>query len=44
VVAALVLLPAIGMRLAFVAAGLCVDALGVWLLTQAYRAIAKEQR
>lgn len=44
VVAALVLLPTIGLRLAFVAAGLCVDALGVWLLTQAYRAIAKEQR
>jgi len=42
--AALVLLPALGMRFAFVAAGLAVECLGVWLLTQAYRALAKDAR
>ncbi len=40
--AALLLLPALAMRFAFVAAGLAVECLGVWLLTQAYRALAKE--
>lgn len=40
--AALILLPALGMRFAFVVAGLAVECLGVWLLTQAHRAIAKD--
>jgi len=41
--AALVLLPALGIRFAFVGAGLGVEALGAWLLTLAHRpAAAKE--
>ena len=42
--AALVLLPALGLRFAFVAAGLAVECLGVWLLTKAYRALAKDAK
>jgi len=42
--AALILLPALGLRFAFVAAGLAVECLGVWLLTQAYRGLAKGAR
>jgi hypothetical protein len=44
VLTALVLLPVLATRFAFVAAGLGVEALGAWLLTQAHRSIAKEQR
>ena len=40
--AALILLPALGLRFAFVAAGLAVECLGVGLLTQAHRALAKD--
>lgn len=43
-VAALILLPALGLRFAFVAAGLAVECLGLWLLTQAHRAITKTAR
>jgi hypothetical protein len=42
--AALVLMPSFAGRLAFVAAGLGVEVLGVWILTQAYKAEQKEQR
>ncbi|HWB32033.1 MAG TPA: hypothetical protein VG714_02550 [Acidobacteriaceae bacterium] len=35
---ALVLLPELGVRFVFIAAGLAVECLGVWLLTQAHRA------
>lgn len=41
---ALVLLPLLGLRFAFISAGLAVECLGVWLLTQAYRALAKEAK
>ena len=44
VLAALVLMPSFQARLAFVAAGLGVEVLGVGLLTQAYKAEQKEQR
>lgn len=44
VLAALVLFPAPTMRLAFVAAGLGVEVLGVGLLTRAYTLMQKEQR
>jgi uncharacterized membrane protein HdeD (DUF308 family) len=44
VLAALVLFPAPAMRMAFVAAGLGVEALGVGLLTRAYTQAQKEQR
>ena len=40
--AALILLPALGLRFAFVAAGLALECLGVWLLTQVHRAITKD--
>lgn len=42
--AALVLMPSFPARMAFVAAGLGVEVLGVGLLTQAYKSEAKEQR
>ena len=42
--AALVLLPAMGMRFAFTVAAFGVEALGVALLTQAHKSIEKEQR
>jgi hypothetical protein len=41
---ALVLLASLGERLAFVAAGLGVEVIGVGLLTRAHTALAKEQR
>lgn len=41
--AALILLPALGMRIGFIAAGLAIECLGVWLLTQAHRALAKDK-
>lgn len=44
VLAALVLMPSFAARMAFVAAGLGVEVLGVGLLTQAYKSEAKEQR
>jgi uncharacterized membrane protein HdeD (DUF308 family) len=44
VLAALVLFAAPNMRLAFVAAGLGVEVLGVGLLTRAYTLMQKEQR
>jgi hypothetical protein len=44
VLAALVLFPAPTMRLAFAAAGLGVEVLGVGLLTRAYTLMQKEQR
>lgn len=44
VLAALVLFPAPAMRIAFVAAGLAVEALGVGLLTRACTQAQKEQR
>jgi low temperature requirement protein LtrA len=44
VAAALVLLPGFGLRLGFTAAGLGVEVLGIWLLTQRYRSMQKEQR
>jgi low temperature requirement protein LtrA len=44
VVAALVLLPGFGLRLAFTAAGLGVEVLGIGLLTQGYKPTQKEQR
>jgi hypothetical protein len=41
--AALIVLPALDTRIGFVAAGLAVEALGAWLLTQAHRpAFSKE--
>jgi hypothetical protein len=43
-VVALVLLASLGQRFVFVAAGLGVEVLGVWLLTRAHTALAKEQR
>jgi low temperature requirement protein LtrA len=42
--AALVMLPALAMRLAFVGAGLGVEILGVSLLTLGYKSLQKEQR
>jgi len=44
VVAALVLLPGFGLRLAFTAAGLGVEVLGIGLLTQGYKSLQKERR
>jgi hypothetical protein len=44
VLAALVLLPAVATRFAFVAAALGVEVLGVALLTRAYTAMQKEQK
>jgi hypothetical protein len=44
VVAALVLLPRFGLRLAFTVAGLGVEVLGIGLLTQGYKPAQKEQR
>ena len=44
VLAALVLFPAPAMRIAFVAAGLGVEGLGVGLLTRAYTLMEKDQR
>ena len=44
VLVALVLLSAFPQRLAFVAAGLAVEALGVGLLTHGHKPVAKEQR
>jgi hypothetical protein len=44
VLAALVLFPAPTMRLAFVAAGLGVEVLGVGLLTRAYKLMQTEKR
>ncbi len=44
VLAALVMMPSFQMRLAFTAAGLGVEVLGVALLTQAYKSAQKEQR
>ena len=44
VLAALVMLPAVATRLAFVAAALGVEVLGVGLLTRAYTAWQKEQK
>lgn len=41
--AALILLPALGLRFAFVAAGLAVECLGVWLLTHAHRALMRDR-
>jgi hypothetical protein len=41
--AALVLMPSLQARMAFVAAGLGVEVLGVGLLTQAYKSGTKEQ-
>jgi len=42
--AALVLLATLAQRVAFVAAGLAVELLGLALLTQGYRAIQKDSR
>jgi hypothetical protein len=42
--AALVMLPALATRFAFVSAGLGVEILGVGLLMQGYKAAQKEQR
>lgn len=42
--AALVMLPALGTRFAFVGAGLGVEILGVGLLMQGYKAAQKEQQ
>lgn len=44
VLAALVLLSSFPQRLAFVAAGLAVEALGIGLLTQGHKPVVKEQR
>jgi hypothetical protein len=44
VLAALVLMPSFGARLAFVSAALGVEVLGVGLLTQAYKGEQKEAR
>lgn len=44
VLAALVLMPLFAARLAFVVAGLGVEVLGVGLLTQAYKAVQKEEQ
>ena len=44
VLAALVLFPAPAMRIAFVAAGLGVEALGVALLTRAHTLLQKDQQ
>jgi hypothetical protein len=44
VLAALVLMPSLPARAAFIAAGLGVEILGVGLLTQAYKSGTKEQR
>ena len=44
VLAALVLMPSFAARLAFVAAGLGVEILGIGLLTQANKPAIKEQR
>lgn len=41
-VAALILLPALGLRFAFVASGLALECVGIWLLTQAHRALHKD--
>jgi hypothetical protein len=43
VLAALVLLPAITMRVGFSVAALCVEALGITLLTRSYMARDKER-
>jgi hypothetical protein len=43
VVAALVLLPGFSLRLAFTAAGLGVEVLGIGLLTQGYKSMQKER-
>jgi hypothetical protein len=44
VLAALVLLTAFPQRLAFTAAGLAVEALGLGILTQGHKPVEKEQR
>ena len=44
VLAALVLMPALGSRFAFVTAGVGVEVLGVGLLTRAYTLMQKERR
>lgn len=44
VLAALVMFPALGLRFAFVVAGLGVEVLGVGLLTRAYTAMQKERQ
>jgi hypothetical protein len=44
VVAALVLLPRFGLRLAFTAAGLGVEVLGIGLLTQRYKSSAQKEQ
>ena len=44
VLAALVMMPSLGARMAFVGAGLGVEVLGVGLLTQAHKAEQKEPR
>jgi hypothetical protein len=44
VLAALVLMPTLGSRFAFVAAGVGVEVLGVGLLTRAYTLMQKERR
>jgi hypothetical protein len=44
VLAALVLLTSLQQRFAFVAAGFCVEVLGLVLLTQSYKSMTEEQR